>query len=66
MNKLKINIYILLIFIFLLAYIFTLPIDLIDIDTAQFGEVTPKKDFFNKYKRNKIKNRVYLIQLHAK
>jgi 4-amino-4-deoxy-L-arabinose transferase-like glycosyltransferase len=40
MNKLKLNIYILLILIFLLAYICTLPIDLIDIDTAQFGEVT--------------------------
>ena len=27
---------------------------------------TPKKDFFNKNKRNKIKNRVYLIQLQRK
>ena len=27
---------------------------------------TPKKDFFNKFKRNKINNRVYLIQLQGK
>ena len=27
---------------------------------------TPKIDFFSKYKRNKIKNRVFLIQLHCK
>jgi 4-amino-4-deoxy-L-arabinose transferase-like glycosyltransferase len=40
MNKLNLNIYIVLISVFLLAYICTLPIDLIDIDTAQFGEVT--------------------------
>ncbi len=27
---------------------------------------TPKLDFFNKYKRKEIKNRVYLIQLYKK
>jgi 4-amino-4-deoxy-L-arabinose transferase-like glycosyltransferase len=40
MNKLNINLYILLILTILIAYICTLPIDLIDIDTAQYGEVT--------------------------
>lgn len=61
MNNIKnYFIYILIFVLFLLAYCFTLPLDLIDIDTAQYGEIAREMIVNNDYLHLKDNGRKYL------